>query len=642
MLFGALLALIATVSPAPTAALAAGNTYYVSAAGDDSNTGTSASDAWRTVGRANARDLQPGDRVLFAGGQTFSGTVGVNAEDAGTAASPVTIGSYGDGRATIEAGAGKGVSVYNAGGVEVRDLRLGGAGYAAGNRGSGVELYTDLGGATKLEHVRVENVEASGFGDAGVLLGAYPADGTKSGFRDVGIVNVEAHDNADAGIESYGYYSGSPGGSATGWAHENVYVGYSEAYGNRGVPNKGNNSGSGIVLGDVNGAVVERSVAHHNGELNNHRGGLVGIWAWESNNVTIQHNESYANRTGTIDGGGFDLDGGVTNSVMQHNYSHDNAGAGYLLYQFSGARPFANNTVRYNVSENDGPTNLGGIFAGGGVTDTDVHNNTVFTSPRPNGQTFAAKAEDTSGLRFVNNIFVTTGGVPLAEASGGQAGLLFRGNDYWGSGDAFVIRQDGATYGSLGAWRNATGQERDGGDPTGLSVDPRLTAPGNGGTVGDADSLGALSAYRLLPGSPLVDAALDPARLGFDPGATDFYGTTIPQGAAHDVGTHELAGAPTNTVPTISNPRPLPGSTVRDRTPVIAATVRDTETNLSRADTALFVDGRRVDVYRYDGETDRLGHAAGRLSPGRHTVEVRATDPGGLTESRAWGFRVAR
>lgn len=642
MLFGALSALLAAALLA-TAAHAAGTTYYVSTAGDDSNSGTSSSEAWRTVGKVNARNLQPGDRVLFAGGQVFPGTVNVNAGDAGTAASPVVIGSYGDGRATIEAGTGKGVSVYNAGGVEVRDLRLIGAGYAAGNRGSGVEMYTDLGGATKLGHIRVQNVEASGFGDAGVLLGAYPADGSKSGFRDIRLENVEAHDNADAGIESYGYYSGSPGGSATGWAHEDVYVGQSEVYENRGIPDKGNNSGSGIVLGDVNGAVVERSVAHHNGELNNHRGGgPVGIWAWESNDVTIQHNESYANRTGTIDGGGFDLDGGVTNSVMQYNYSHDNAGAGYLLYQFSGARPFRENTVRYNISENDGRTNLGGIFAGGGVTETDVHNNTVFTSPRPNGQTFAAKAEDTTGFRFLNNLFVTTGGTPLVEVSGGRSSLLFRGNGYWSSGGAFAIRQDGATYGSLDFWRAATGQERDGGVPTGLSVDPALTSPGNGGTIGDADRLGTLSAYKLMSESPLVDVAVDPASWGLTPGPTDFYGTAVPQGAGHDVGAHELEGAPSNTAPTVSNLRPVPGATIRDRTPVVAATVRDAETDLSRSDTMLFVDGRRVEAYGYDRGTDRLGRTVGRLSPGRHTVEVSATDGEGLTGSRAWGFKVAR
>ena len=47
----------------------------------------------------------------------------------------------------------------------------------------------------------------------------------------------------------------------------------------------------------------------------------------------------------------------MKNSVMQYNYSHDNDGAGYLLAQFTYAREFTNNIVRYNISENDGRKN---------------------------------------------------------------------------------------------------------------------------------------------------------------------------------------------------------------------------------------------------------------------------------------------
>jgi len=630
-------------------AQAAATTYYVDAVnGDDSQSGASESAAWRSVSRVGAHDLGPGDRVLFRAGQTFVGTVELGAQDAGTPENPVVVGSFGGGRATINAGAGRGVSVYNAGGVEVRDLNVAGAGYEGGNRRSGIEFYTDLGGTRKLSHVRVANVEVSGFGDAGVLLGAYPSDGTKSGYRDVRITNVEAHGNADAGIETYGYFSRT----AAGWAHEDVYVGYSRAYDNLGVPGKGSNSGNGIVLGDVNGAVVERNVAHGNGERNDHRGGgPVGIWAWDSNRVAIQHNESYGNGTGTIDGGGFDLDGGVTNSVVQYNYSHDNEGAGYLLYQFSGARPFGGNTVRYNISENDGRTNLGGIYAGGGAADTDVHNNTIYASPRAGaGETYAVGADGTRSLRFRNNIFFTTGGTPLAAVSGSNEGTLFQGNNYWSGGDAFAIRQGGATHTSLGAWRRATGQERNGTAATGLSVAPGLNAPGGGGTIGDAAKLTVLSAYRLRPGSPMIDAALDLRDFRVAPGPTEFYGARIAQGPAYDVGANEIAVSPAplppsqppDAAPTISALRPAPGSSTRDRTPTVGAAVRDDRSNLARRNLRLYVDGRRVTTFAYDRATDRLRYTSDRLSLGRHTAKVVAVDPAGLREARSWRFRVVR
>ena len=85
----------------------------------------------------------------------------------------------------------------------------------------------------------------------------------------------------------------------------------------------------------------------------------------------------------SLDGGGFDLDGGVTNSVLQYNYSHDNDGAGYLVYSYPDA-PYTcrNNTVRYNISQNDGRKHhFGAILVGGDLRDTNIYNNTLYVSP---------------------------------------------------------------------------------------------------------------------------------------------------------------------------------------------------------------------------------------------------------------------
>jgi hypothetical protein len=536
------LALFVMLSGIGSTVQAIGTTYYVDAeGGNDSNGGTSEAEPWATIGKANALDLDPGDQLLFKGGEEIDGNLLLGALDAGTPKKPVVVSSYGEGKANIEAGKGKGVSIYNAGGVEVSDLIVTGVGYGAGNRVSGVEIYTDRGNATKLEHVYIDNVEVSGFGDAGILLGADPEDGTKSGFRDVRITNVSAHDNADAGINSFGYFSRS----AKGWAHEDVYVGDSYTYNNRGIPGTDHHSGNGIVLSDVNDATIERCVSYNNGENNNYSGGgPIGIWAWDSNAVTIQHNESYDNKSATKDGGGFDLDGGVTNSTMQYNYSHDNAGAGYLLAQFPYAREFSNNVVRYNISENDGRKGSYGAihFWNGwrnGIKDTKVYHNTVYVSPRvgaaPKAVRFIGK---TTNTRLYNNIFVTAGGVPLV--AGQQSGVLFQGNDYWSSGDPFRIRNGGTTYRSLAAWRRATGQEKNGATNTGMTVNPHLINPGGGGTIGSAARLSTLAAYKLRTNSPMMDAALNLRRLrGLDVGPADFYGTSIPQQRSYDIGAHE-------------------------------------------------------------------------------------------------------
>src|SRR6185369_14738082 len=98
----------------------------------------------------------------------------------------------------------------------------------------------------------------------------------------------------------------------------------------------------------------------------------------------------------------------------------------------------------------------------------------------------------TTNVHLRNNIFVTTGGLPMLLIYGGQSGLVFDRNDYWTSGGAFRIDDPSGSYSSLAAWRAATGQEA-----SGLNVDPKLTAPGAGGTIGNADNLASLNAYKL-------------------------------------------------------------------------------------------------------------------------------------------------
>ena len=47
--------------------LSSGNTYYVTTSGNDNYDGTSISNAWRTIGKAN-QNLQAGDTVYIRGG----------------------------------------------------------------------------------------------------------------------------------------------------------------------------------------------------------------------------------------------------------------------------------------------------------------------------------------------------------------------------------------------------------------------------------------------------------------------------------------------------------------------------------------------------------------------------------------------
>ena len=332
--------------------------------------------------------------------------------------------------------------------------------------------------------------------------------------------------------------------------HQNVYVGYSWAYDNSGVPGLSTNSGNGIVLGNVNGATIERCVAQHNGWLNTNVGGPVGIWTYDSTGVTIQFNESYENRTASsADGGGFDLDQNVSNSVVQYNYSHDNDGAGYLLAQEPATDAHSGNVVRYNISQNDGRANTyGGIHVWGRVRNAEIYNNTIFMSASPSASPRAATVVSggvpqnrSVGVHFRNNIFISAGAVPLVEVDDVQrasSDLQFQGNIYFAATSQWIMYWGAAAYTDFASWRSVTLQEHVNGAAVGSAANPLLTNAGAAPALGDAMRLETLAAYRLQPGSPAIDAAVICA-FGIAIGVRDFFGTSLPRGSAADIGAGE-------------------------------------------------------------------------------------------------------
>jgi cysteine-rich repeat protein len=506
--------------------------YYVRPTGSDSASGTSIATAWQSIAKVNSRNFGAGDRIHFEGGQSFSGSLYFDAQDTGSAVSPIVVTSYGSGRATITAAAGDGLFAYNTAGLTISSLVFTGSG-AATNTKSGVIFYNDLPGNVRLPHVYLDDLDVSGFRN-GISIGGW--NGT-SGYDDVRVTGTAAHHNQRGGMSTY---------SQANFGITNVYVGGSSFYSNLGDPNyTANNSGNGLVLGQVDGALIERCLAWDNGGLCPASAGPVGIWAYESTDVTIQFCESFSNRTGgPADGGGFDLDGGVTNSVMQYNYSHDNDGAGYGLYQYPGASAWSGNVVRYNISQNDGRKNsYGGVTVwngGSGVTNAEIYNNTIYVSPASSGTAHGIRfLTGSTNLRFRNNIILATAGAPLLRSTGTQTGLVFQGNDYYTYGGLFRIFYGAATYTTFDAFVAATGHEKVGAQTVGRNVDPLITLPGAGGTVSDPDALQNLAAYRLTAASPLVNGGLDLATFGVTPGIRDFYGGIVPVGA-YDVGAHEL------------------------------------------------------------------------------------------------------
>jgi Big-like domain-containing protein/WD40 repeat protein len=121
-------------------------------------------------------------------------------------------------------------------------------------------------------------------------------------------------------------------------------------------------------------------------------------------------------------------------------------------------------------------------------------------------------------------------------------------------------------------------------------------------------------AYRATPGNALTSVTVIGEATPFGTTGADPDWQTVP-----------------NTRPTVSAPRPAPGSKVRDTTPLLSAVVTDKETDLQTSNVELYVDGRPK-AFSYSPATYKLTRKSAKLKPGSHTV---ATRPCGSRRSRA-------
>jgi hypothetical protein len=78
-------------------------TYYVAAAGSDSNNGTSTGTPWQTIAKVNGSMFSPGDSILFNRGDAWYGTA-LTVPSSGSSGLPITFGAYGTGANPIVKG----------------------------------------------------------------------------------------------------------------------------------------------------------------------------------------------------------------------------------------------------------------------------------------------------------------------------------------------------------------------------------------------------------------------------------------------------------------------------------------------------------------------------------------------------------
>ncbi len=455
--------------------------------GNDSNSGLSAENAWATISKINEAQFQIGDKILFCGGQTFQGTIHLK-KQAGTAENKITISSYGAGKATISAGNAEGLVADRCSFLEVKNIDFAGSGRKSGNTTSGVVVING-------NEIAIDSVKVSGFQKAGIKI-------TDS--ENVRVTNVYAFENGFAGI-----LTGETYDKPFKLLSRNIYIGYCTAENNPGDPTiLDNHSGSGILISGTDSAIVEYCLAKNNGWDQPWEGnGPIGIWAFHSNNVIIQHCIAHSNKTNAKgwDGGGFDFDGGVTNSVMQYNLSYNNLGPGYGLYQYSGAAKWENNIVRYNISFNDG-TDIdhcglqiwNGQNSGPEMKNALIYNNVFYNDF---GNALNYKNGDIPGLYYANNMFISK----LKPVSGKHTKSVFENNLYWQSDNSALVFTE---------------------DLNGIFVTPKLKLPDSQEIlIENPLELKDLEFFKLFPDSPCISKG----KLIQQNGGFDFWGNQLPE-----------------------------------------------------------------------------------------------------------------
>ena len=527
---------------------AAAGTYYVSPSGSDSNSGLSPTQAWKTIAKVNGFTFPQGSLVYFEGGQTFTGCLVFNAKNvpSSSASTPFRVYSSGTGQATVKSNctgaSSAAVTADNVSGFQLNNLKVVNGGATA----AGVLLENQT-SSSATQGLTVSNSEISGFSTPSgssssfggeIMVLGYAVNAHSGPLNHVQIIDNKLHGASVTSADGPGIYGWGSGENIT-----DVTVQGNTIY-NLGMPVK--DLGAGVTADGWNGAVIQHNVIHDVGANVTSCGGASGIETYTSNNVTVRYNEVYNVQpspafTAGCDWDGIDLDGGTSNSVVEYNYTHHNAGSGLLAYTSTvDSKVWGLNTFRYNISQNDDWGKIQGglmdVVPSAPKNALSVYGNTFFTNNAQTTKSSASACFDFgysagtwgSGSKVTDNI------CDLADKdqSGhpgqfyynpyGQTGMALSHNLYY-TASSPTWRWGGTTYSSLAAWQAANLETKP------IGGDPLLTSPGTGGTCPSSPTAGTgpqpcPQGYTLKSGSPALGAGAAVSGNG----GVDYYQGAIP------------------------------------------------------------------------------------------------------------------
>lgn len=482
---------------APTAA----RIYYVDCDGAAGGDGTRQS-PFDSLADANAALLAPGDALLFRRGSSCTGTLAP--QGSGASGRPVVIAAYGFGPPPHIVGSGDdAVLLSGMSHVVLQGLDVSNPGDAvARRRGVHVVASGRLAEDVTVRNLSIHDVDGDLRKDSGGS-GGIQVDAISGGrFDDLRLVANRIEKVSRSGIFIVGASGGSRPRAGQPWPEASTRV---LVRGNR----LEHVAGDGIVSTGTDGAVLEHNVVIDGNQAGTAWNGPspicnAGIWTFGANSTLIQYNEVSEMEFNGCDGTGYDVDYEQDGTVVQYNYSHDNAG-GFILLCTDAEQRFAE--VRYNLSIDDATT--------------------LNTAPCA---IQSGNIGSLDGIRFYNNTFVAAKTVATLELFP-IASLISPGNFQFKNN--IVVATEPQTD-ALQCGKDCSNNLFFQLPPSGADAvvgDPRFVDPGRRGP----GRLWVGRGFRLQPDSPAIGAG----QLLPDAPSRDYFGDLVPSDTAPSAGIYE-------------------------------------------------------------------------------------------------------
>ena len=418
--------------------------YFDATNGNDTNSGNSPEDAWKTFHHLQDTKLKPGDKILLKRGSVFNEILEISAE--GTPDNRITVDAYGEGNKPTIVGnensvyaarifnsdylTFQNIEIVNTGNSEIKHR----CGLKVECRDYGVshDLYIN---AVTIRDVNGSKVKTYGAGcGLNIVNGGDKVISTFDGLKIENCHILRCQRNA---MIWSGYADRS------NWhPNLNTEVRYNLI---EEVP------GDGIVPIGCDGVIVEYNIMRNSPAILPKTEAAAGFWPWSCDNVVIQFNEVCGHKA-PWDAQAYDCDDNCDGTTIRYNYSHDNHG-GLVLVCEAGGEDRAHNMgaenskIYYNISIGDGIRPWPGrgrmfspqIHLAGPVGNTQIYRNILHANKKPNNEVdrTAVVADEYDGYphhtTFIENIFYTpeTSDFEMTKSTEN----LFKGNYFLGHYD---------------------------------------------------------------------------------------------------------------------------------------------------------------------------------------------------------------